>query len=302
MRKLQIRIRKAFMDILRIGVVELRNGARAERIDLSRRFAGAIPLEIAMELAFGKRAGEGILRIHEMVHPDKRETGLHKAAAGIQEKFELMAGIRARIFVEGALVRLERREMRVAVEGDAVGVRVDGLLDALREVRFRLVRKTVDEIEVDALEMKVPGKREKFLYGKERRFAPDDLENIRAEVLDSVAHAGESYFREGAEAFLGDARRIALDGDFRVRSEGEALPEAADEFLQIAERNARGPSAAEMDLRHGARSVDPRELFIYFRKARLEIAVAHLRRGEAFRSAAAEEAAARAERNVKIKA
>src|SRR5574344_977457 len=302
MRKLQIRIRKAFMDILRIGVVELRNGARAERIDLSRRFAGAIPLEIAMELAFGKRAGEGILRIHEMVHPDKRETGLHKAAAGIQEKFELMAGIRARIFVEGALVRLERREMRVAVEGDAVGVRVDGLLDALREVRFPLTRKTVDEIEVDVLEMKVPGKREKFLYRKERRFASDDLEEVRAEVLDSVAHAGESYFREGAEAFLGDARRSALDGDFRVRSEGEAFPEAADEFLQISERNARRRSAAELDPSHGARSVDPRELFIHFRKERLEIAVAHLRRGEDFRSAAAEEAAARAERNVKIEA
>src|SRR2546422_5798543 len=192
------------------------------------------------------------------------------------------------------------RVQREAVGGEVVGVpvedRVDGVAPALEVER----RQAVHQIDADVVDAGVacrlegPARPPPVVEPAE---PPEDRVVERLDAEAQTVHPGRAV---RVELLASHALGVALDGDLRARSDGEAAPEAREDLRQcrgVEER--RGPTAEKDGLDPHAR--DPRE-----RAEQLELApeggevACHRARVERRRVEAAVVAALRAERDVDV--
>src|SRR6516165_8772460 len=136
----------------------------------------------------------------------------------------------------------------IAEHGDAIGGQANDLLDGVREALGGLIRQSVNQVHIDAVEAKLASGGDEVTGGFERLNAMDGLLDILLEILDAHAEAVEAHlanlFHMGAR---GNAR-INLNTNFSVAGKRETLARVGEEILNLFRREVGGSAAAPMEL------------------------------------------------------
>jgi hypothetical protein len=144
----------------------------------------------------------------EVIHADLTVSGLFEHRAAKLIKGALLVAARQVVFGEVALAGLEPGDVRVCVEGYAVGAVAADDFNRPLDARARLERQAVNQIVVDA---RVAGGARLFgddanlLFGLH---AVDRLLHARVEILYAEAQASEAEARERPEVFAGRDARV----------------------------------------------------------------------------------------------
>src|ERR1043165_7744754 len=113
--------------------------------------------------------------------------------------------------------------MRVVEDGDAVRRNVDYLIDRVDKCRDRLMRKPVDQIEIDALESKFARPIDDLPRDLLGLHTIDRLLHPRVKVLHAKARAIESDLRKRRDMIATHIPRIDLDTLLDIICEFEPL-------------------------------------------------------------------------------
>src|SRR6266513_2829519 len=107
-----------------------------------------------MQRAILLRNGELVAGFCEMVHADVQIAGVEKLEKARAEDLEFLHAF-GQVRGERALLFLEPRHVSVAEESDAIGREAYDLIDSVGEGVSGLVGKTVNQIDVDAIEAEI---------------------------------------------------------------------------------------------------------------------------------------------------
>lgn len=135
-----------------------------------------------------------------------------------------------------ALVTLHPRHVGVAEDSDAFGPEAERLARRSRHALGRLQGEAVDEVEIERTDAERPrrvGAGFRFLIGL---FPADRLLDRGLEILDAEADPRHPNTAERLPAVGRERRRIDLDGDLRIVSEGKAPPEPLHDADQAIRR------------------------------------------------------------------
>ena len=203
--------------VLAVGGPHLADGRDAERKHVAVR-ADRVALEVARKRAAALRAREFVVGQGEVVHADVDVAGAVEEVDGARHDRKLLRGAR-QVDVEDAPLRLEAlRQVGVAVEGDAVGAKLQHALHRVGEARHALFRQAVDQVDVERLEAARARGRDhvaRHLVGLD---AVHRALHRRVEVLHAEARAVETEFREEADGLRRARARVDLDRVFAVRA------------------------------------------------------------------------------------
>lgn len=209
-----------------------------------------IALEIAVQPALALRDRQFVLWLGEMIHADIDIAGVVQAADAQRQHVELGVGAGQVVFVDAAL-RLEQvRQVRVMVDGDAVGIGFDDLRQRPVDRHHRLLRQPVDEVDADGAEARLArgaDRRQRLFL---RLDAVDRLLHVGVEILHAEADAVEPLPAQGVDALGRDAARIDFDRVLALLVVGQPEP-AADVLHQVVHlriRQVGRGAAAEVQL------------------------------------------------------
>ncbi len=120
------------------------------------------------------------------------------------------------------------------IDRDAVGIQLDGLLDAPRPVLFRLAQHAGDQVDIDLRKVQRPGE----LIGPEdfgrAMGAAVDLENPIVEVLDAKAEPRDAHVANGRELALRESAGLALKRHFLSGVPGAHRLQTPDKSFKLA--------------------------------------------------------------------
>ena len=179
-----------------------------------------IALKVAVQPPLPLRDRERIFRQREMIHPDVDVSRRDEFLRCKPEQLQLHLR-RGDLFADDLLLRLESGgQMRVVVNGDAVGPQIGDSIERCLERPQRLAWKPVDEIHAHGSEPRSP----RLLHHRGRlRFAlhaVDGTLNVRIEVLDAEAHPVETKAAQCCDRRGLHGPRVDLD---RILAVGREL-------------------------------------------------------------------------------
>ena len=201
--------------ILRVGILKRADGGDAHAVQVGAGFGG-VALKIAMQRSLLLRNGQLVAGLGEMVHADVEVAcfdKLHQARAKYFEFLHAFGQMRG----ERALLFFEPGHMGVAEQRDAIGLQLEDLIDGVAEAFRRLVRQTINEIDVDAIELQVARGEQQIARQFERLNSVNGRLHLGMKILDAHAEAVEAQATQSFEMLAGGYPRIDLDPDFRVR-------------------------------------------------------------------------------------
>src|SRR5260370_37676101 len=109
--------------------------------------------------------------------------------------------------------------MRVAEKSDAIGGQSDDLIDGVGKSVRRLVGKTVNQINDDAIKAEFARGKEEVARAFMRLDAVDRLLHVGMEILNTHAEAIEPQLAERFKMRNGGHPRVDLDANLAVRIE-----------------------------------------------------------------------------------
>ena len=122
---------------------------------------------------------------------------------------------------EGALLLFQPGHVCVAEESDAIGGQFDNLIHGMGKGVRRLVRKTVNQIDVDAIEAKFACGKEEVTREFIRLDAVHGLLHSSVEILNTHTKPIEAQLAKGFEMGAGGYSRVNLDANLAVAVEVE---------------------------------------------------------------------------------
>src|SRR6266540_1515430 len=236
------------VEVLDVGAADVRDGADPERHGVGRR-TDRVALEVPVQVPAVLRLRELVRLEGEVVEADEPVARLRERLHRGEEELHALLGLGERLLREQALVRLRPGDVREAEHGEPVRVDRDDPREGVLPGLGRLVRQAVDEIEVHAVEAA------RARGGHEVRGLllaldpPDDLLDLRVEVLDAHRDPVEPELRERLDLRPRRDGGIDLDRLLDVLREREVAREdlvTARELLLVEEG---GRAAAPVELR-----------------------------------------------------
>lgn len=155
------------------------------------------------------------------------------------------------LLVDHALVLLDRRHVRVAVEGKAVRGELLRRVERVGEPLGRLVGKAVDEVDVHTVELVLARPPHGLFHLFERLNAVDGLLYDLIHVLHPDADAVEADVRGGRGPFLRKRAGIGLNTDLGVLRKSEPVTQVGAEIPNLFRRQVGGGPAAPVHLYDG---------------------------------------------------
>lgn len=157
-----------------------------------------------------------------------------------------------------AALRLEDvRQVRVVIERDAIGRKLNHLLDRAGKRFARLTRQTVDKVHVNRAEPFGSSAFEHFLGHLERLNAVDGFLHVRIEVLHAQAHAVEARLAKRLDLGRRAASRIDLDRKFAAFLKRKACIETGHQFenFVIVQKGRRAAAPVQLLERFNSREM-----------------------------------------------
>ncbi len=146
-------IERAVVLVQSTRVLHVAAGHRADRRDAQTELVvtgvGRIALEVALQPSFALGAGQRVVRQRKMVHADVDVAGSGQPLDGRDQNVQLFAGRRHRGLVDPPLRLEDVRQMRVAIQRQAVRPHLQHPLDRRAEAGSGLVRQAVDQVHAD---------------------------------------------------------------------------------------------------------------------------------------------------------
>src|SRR5262245_12634969 len=137
----------------RVSHVADRADSESEQICFNMR---CVTLKVPMQRAVIARSHEAITRPRKMVHADVFIASCRQPLDRIKKQLKFL-GFRRQIFFETSLLMLQHRHMRVAEHRQAIRIQLEYEVESLLKRRPSLLRQTIDEIGIDALESQGTG-------------------------------------------------------------------------------------------------------------------------------------------------
>src|SRR5690606_19182840 len=206
--------------------------AQADQIALG---VSRIAHEVALQSAGRLGARQLIGRKGEVVHADVRVAALAQLLDGELQQLQLLLG-RRQLFGHDLPLRLEHlRQVRIAVDGEAIGPHRQHRVQRACESADGLARQSVDEIEIYRTEAGRPTILERLASLLDALYPVDGLLHFRVEVLHADAGAIEAHpavRRDVArlqEAWVELYREVAIGG----RAQAEVARQAVEQLLEL---------------------------------------------------------------------
>ena len=287
--------------VLRVGVAELADRADAEGDEVAvgvRRIA----LEIPVQRALAQRDRQLVAGQRKVVHADVDVARRGQLFHGQAQQRELLGAARQVLGVD-ALLRLEHvRQVRVAVHGQAVGLRVDDDVERALEALAVLLRQAVDQVHAHRLVARGAGpvhQREGLL--RRLHAIHRDL-HLRIEVLDAQAHAVDAGARQQVDRVRLAGSRVDLDRELppAVLAQVEVPVELLEQVLELPGIQEGGRAATEMQLVDDTLAIEQFGLQLDLPVEAREIILGLLAAARDDLGAAAVEARAGAERHMHV--
>ena len=130
------------------GPIDLADGGHTEGHHVAAAARG-VAHEIALQLFGVQSLGQLVVRQGKVVEADVAPAALAKGCERHLKDRELGGRVRRGIGFQRRLVLLHPRHMRIVEQGHALGADVDYALDGAPETVHRLVRQTIDQVDVD---------------------------------------------------------------------------------------------------------------------------------------------------------
>ena len=151
---------------------------------------------------------------------------------------------------ERALLLFQPRHVRVAKERYAVRRERYDLFDRMGKAFHGLVRKAIDQVDVDAIEAELAGGENQVAGQFKRLDAVDGLLHFRVEILHPHTQAIETQLAKHFQVLARRHARIDLDADFRLARKREMRARVTEKIFDLRRRQIRRRSAAPMKLYH----------------------------------------------------
>jgi hypothetical protein len=197
-----------------------RRGTDADHVATA---ADGVAHEVAVQPPVTGGARHLVFRQREVIHADRVVAGRQQPLPRDDEQPQLGRGVRHRLLVDPALVRLEPGHEGVGVERDAVRPQLGDLVDAGRERLRRLLRQPVDQVDVDRLEAERAAELVHLARLLLALVAAHRRLDVGIEILHPHRDAVEAEPLQQAQlCFAGDAR-VDLDRHLRVGQDLEVL-------------------------------------------------------------------------------
>ena len=183
-----------------------------------------------------------------MVEADPLVSAARESIHGHPEEMELLVSRGERPGVDEPLVGAHARHMRVVVAGDPIGLERESLAQGVLEASRCLARQSVDQIDVDALEPRLPRQVHRPPDFRFRLQPPDRGLHHRIEVLHPEADPPEAELTQPRDLVPGHQAGVGLERALAVRPEGEAALQHPDEAVALREGQEvrRPPSQMEL--------------------------------------------------------
>src|ERR1700694_2859913 len=231
--------------ILRIGVLNAADGGDAHAVEVGACLGG-VALKIAVQRAILLGNGKLVARLREVVHADVEIAGVEKLEQAHAEDFKFLHTFRE-MSGEGALLFLQPRHVRVAKEGNAIGSESKNLIHRVGKSVRRLVGKTVNQIDVNAIEAEFARGEEQVARHFVRLNAMHRLLHIGVEILNATAKTVEAELAQSFEMLAGGHARVDLDAYFAVGVEMEMLFGECEQIVDLSGCQERWRAATPME-------------------------------------------------------
>jgi hypothetical protein len=214
--------------VLHKALRQLADGAGAEA-EQQVAGVGGVALEIPPQSPLALRDRQFILGQREMVEPDPLISGRLQRLLDRGRLLVALEAVGQPGLVDPALILLERGNMRVAEHGEAAGPQLDAAIDGIETGGDRLVRQSVDQIEIDAGNAGLPqaARRRRGLF--KALHAVDRVLDRWIEALHPKACPVDAAQRERIDHRPRQRARVDLDGDLRRRKHEERMPDSSDQ-------------------------------------------------------------------------
>src|SRR5207249_7220864 len=176
--------------ILRVGALNTADGGDAHAVQFRAGFGG-VALEIAVQRAILLGNGELVTGFCEVVHTDIEIACVEKLEKAGAEDFKFFHAL-WKVRGKGALLLFEPRHVSVAEQSDAIRGDSDDLIYSVGKSVCGLVGKSVNQIDVDAIEAELAGGEEQIARHFVRLDAVDGLLDFG---LRSEEHTSELQSR-----------------------------------------------------------------------------------------------------------
>src|ERR1700722_10900183 len=186
-----------------------------------------------------------------MVHADVKVAGLNKFHQAGAEDFKFLHAFR-QMSGEGALLLFEPRDMRIAEQRDTVGLQLKNLVYSVAKTFRRLIRQTINEIDVDAVEVQVTRGEQQVARQFERLDSVDGHLHLGMEILDAHAEAVKAQATQGFKVFASGYPRVDFNADFRVRRKFKMHPRESEQILKLLRSQICRGTAAPVELHYRA--------------------------------------------------
>ena len=180
-----------------------------------------------MQPAGSCRHRQRVFRQREMVDADRLIACRDER---VRRRFRLRAPLDRtgqRRLVDQPLLLRHPRHVRITEQRDSVGPHLHALPDRSLERLDRLVRQTVDQVEIDTTDPGASQSLDRAPHHVWRLDAVDRGLHLFVELLNPEACPVEPDHADPLDHFIAERARIAFDGDFRVIR----VVEAARDFL-----------------------------------------------------------------------
>ncbi len=124
-------------------------------------------------------------------------------------------------------------QMRIAKRGDAVRLQLENLLDGAINALSRLVRQSVDEINIDRANAARSEAVDGRLCDLEALLAPDGCLHRRFEILHTDGHAVDARTKERIRLSRVEVAGVDLHGELRIVPDVEAGADSVGECGQV---------------------------------------------------------------------
>src|SRR5687768_5723339 len=167
-----------------------------------------------------------------MVHANVAKAGARKALDPRSEDLKFLHslgnGIRER-----ALLPLEPWDVGIAEHGNAVRLQRNHLVYGFEERVRRLMRKTVDQVEIDGFKSLRATEVEKRLRQLVGLNAMNGFLDERIEILHSHGNSVEAETAQRPNLLFGSDARVYFETDFSIGREGEPIPGIEKEIFDL---------------------------------------------------------------------
>ncbi len=206
----------------------------------------ALPQPVAVEELRGRLVLDGGVGAADVIAGglERFKRFLHPAPLGRPARPRLVEAVGA--LQQVAADRRVERQLHL-VDGDAVGLERQRLVDAVAPVLVGLAQHPGDEVDVDLREVERPRELVGAVHLGRAMRASVGGEDLVVEVFDAKAEPGHAEPADDAKLGLGQRARLALERDLRRVTPGRGRGQPVHQSFELAGRQKRRRAAAEVD-------------------------------------------------------